>query len=123
MQQLSSEPAQSVEIKHHFKGCNCRRTKCQKNYCECFQAGVPCTSLCQCTDCHNPANAPKGNHKGNGKGAILVDQKSSQKENVKGSENQSFPKRSNAQDRQPLGMQQPAILQQKREVKLYDQIE
>lgn len=34
-------------------GCRCKRSRCQKNYCECFQAGVPCSSLCKCDDCEN----------------------------------------------------------------------
>ncbi len=43
----------STQEKRHFKGCNCRRSNCQKKYCECFQQGVPCTDLCKCDDCLN----------------------------------------------------------------------
>eukprot|EP00871_Galdieria_phlegrea_P000970 jgi/Galph1/1874/GphlegSOOS_G558.1 len=42
----------AVAIKHQ-KGCNCKRSNCLKNYCECFHAGVFCSSLCKCTDCKN----------------------------------------------------------------------
>ena len=35
------------------KGCNCRRSNCQKRYCECFANGVPCSERCQCVDCKN----------------------------------------------------------------------
>lgn len=34
-------------------GCNCKKTHCKKKYCECFNAGVKCTYLCKCENCHN----------------------------------------------------------------------
>ena len=33
--------------------CKCTKTRCLKQYCVCFQAGVPCTSECQCLHCDN----------------------------------------------------------------------
>lgn len=35
------------------KGCRCGRTKCLKQYCQCFRNNVRCTSDCVCEDCHN----------------------------------------------------------------------
>tara|TARA_B100001741_G_scaffold210714_1_gene174350 strand:- start:10764 stop:11309 length:546 start_codon:yes stop_codon:yes gene_type:complete len=37
----------------HSRGCKCKSSKCMKRYCECFQAGVQCTSQCSCIDCQN----------------------------------------------------------------------
>lgn len=35
------------------RGCRCRRSKCQKKYCECFGAGLRCSDNCICEDCEN----------------------------------------------------------------------
>lgn len=36
-----------------MKGCNCKRSKCLKLYCDCFAAGVCCRPDCQCKSCYN----------------------------------------------------------------------
>ncbi|XP_074004836.1 tesmin [Numenius arquata] len=42
------------EIKpHHNKGCNCKRSGCLKNYCQCFEAKIMCSSICKCIGCKN----------------------------------------------------------------------
>ena len=35
------------------RGCNCKRSKCLKKYCECFSYGVKCGDNCFCTSCQN----------------------------------------------------------------------
>lgn len=37
----------------HSRGCNCSKTGCIKEYCECYKAGTGCSALCKCTNCQN----------------------------------------------------------------------
>ena len=39
--------------KLHSRGCNCQKTGCVKNYCECFRANIGCSPLCNCKECKN----------------------------------------------------------------------
>ncbi|XP_059471575.1 protein lin-54 homolog [Neocloeon triangulifer] len=45
--------AQVGDERRHNKGCNCKRSGCLKNYCECFEAKIPCTHMCKCVGCRN----------------------------------------------------------------------
>ncbi|XP_064382765.1 protein lin-54 homolog [Halichondria panicea] len=39
--------------RRHIKGCNCKRSWCLKNYCECYEAKIPCSANCRCVGCKN----------------------------------------------------------------------
>lgn len=45
---MAFQPKVASGTSQHLRGCNCRKSGCMKNYCECHQAGVPCTSRCAC---------------------------------------------------------------------------
>lgn len=42
-----------VPLRKHTKGCNCKRSGCLKNYCECYEAKIGCSSNCKCIGCRN----------------------------------------------------------------------
>ena len=50
---LPSGHSHSPAVAAHIKGCKCKRSKCLKNYCECHQARIRCSDICQCIGCLN----------------------------------------------------------------------
>ncbi|XP_061589305.1 protein lin-54 homolog [Cololabis saira] len=45
--------------RRHSKGCNCKRSGCLKNYCECYEAKITCSSMCKCIGCKNFEESPE----------------------------------------------------------------
>ncbi|KAK6315561.1 hypothetical protein J4Q44_G00130850 [Coregonus suidteri] len=45
--------------RRHSKGCNCKRSGCLKNYCECYEAKIMCSSNCKCVGCKNFEESPE----------------------------------------------------------------
>mmetsp|Transcript_10776 Transcript_10776/g.17689 ORF Transcript_10776/g.17689 Transcript_10776/m.17689 type:complete len:646 (-) Transcript_10776:239-2176(-) len=43
----------------HTAGCNCKRSKCLKKYCECFEGSVFCGENCKCQSCQNFSGSAK----------------------------------------------------------------
>ncbi|CAD8091530.1 unnamed protein product [Paramecium sonneborni] len=40
-------------------GCQCKKSQCKKNYCECFIRNKKCSSICKCNDCENKKRISK----------------------------------------------------------------
>ncbi|KAF6778292.1 hypothetical protein AHF37_01959 [Paragonimus kellicotti] len=53
---LAFHPKIGESDRKHSKGCNCKRSGCLKNYCECYEAKISCSNLCRCQGCRNYDN-------------------------------------------------------------------
>ncbi len=42
-----------LQVDIMIKGCNCKKSRCLKKYCECHSNGRKCGPLCQCIECYN----------------------------------------------------------------------
>uniref|UniRef100_A0A7S2S456 CRC domain-containing protein n=1 Tax=Mucochytrium quahogii TaxID=96639 RepID=A0A7S2S456_9STRA len=51
-------PGSSAHAAAQEAGCKCKRTRCLKKYCVCFNQQAYCTDACVCLECGNNPNKP-----------------------------------------------------------------
>jgi hypothetical protein len=56
---IGKSRGENAHSRSHIRGCNCKRSGCLKNYCECYEAKVLCTNLCRCVGCKNFEESPE----------------------------------------------------------------
>jgi len=45
---FKSKESAEEQARLHQRGCNCKRSGCLKNYCECYEAKISCSANCRC---------------------------------------------------------------------------
>ena len=57
IEEMKRKDSDAFEQKN--SSCNCKKSKCLKKYCDCFQAGIMCGETCKCKDCENYKGSQK----------------------------------------------------------------
>ena len=57
---LARDPDAFASRKTKGRACACKRSRCLKRYCECFEAGQFCADDCVCLDCENTERGAVG---------------------------------------------------------------
>lgn len=57
---LARDPDAFASRKTKGRACACKRSRCLKRYCECFEAGQFCAADCVCLDCENTEQGAVG---------------------------------------------------------------
>lgn len=88
--------AKCKSSRKNTQGCTCKKSQCQKKYCECFNAGLACTDACRCQDCQNhvPHNCSSGISEAN----LDINLKQYENQHIKASENIATPEIGNKID-------------------------
>ncbi|OAY79494.1 CRC domain-containing protein TSO1 [Ananas comosus] len=59
-QEIGENSNKTPASARHKRGCNCKKSNCQKKYCECYQASVGCSINCRCEGCRNAFGTKNG---------------------------------------------------------------
>jgi hypothetical protein len=51
------EEAINISKTNKLNGCYCKRIRCLKKYCDCYQRNAQCNDNCRCEDCYNKEKA------------------------------------------------------------------
>jgi hypothetical protein len=67
-----------------INGCNCNKSNCLKKYCECYKAGLECSSCCRCRICENGKKIENNKNEEEKSEKILKNRNNIEKNDYKG---------------------------------------